>query len=98
FLHAYYHHKSHRSTLYEDQGDGYGYEKGDYCVKTFETSGNETRFSVEQIKEGVYLPEYKVYELKIHGLPFLAAHCYVDEVELDFELDHISKITTVIIP
>ncbi len=55
------------STMYEDAGDGYGYESGDANVKTFIFEGDEVVASLKQEKEGAYNPVYKSYKMVLHG-------------------------------
>ncbi|WMJ74806.1 glycoside hydrolase family 31 protein [Cytophagaceae bacterium ABcell3] len=86
-LHVYYTNKSHKSTLYEDDGDGYGYEKGECVIKSFKTSGAEGSFSVLQGTNGTFEPRYQHYEVVFHGLPFepSAIECDGEGVEFDVE-------------
>ncbi|MFN6946021.1 MAG: glycoside hydrolase family 31 protein [Cytophagaceae bacterium] len=86
-LHAYYDTKSHTSVIFEDGGDGYGYEKGDSVLKSFKTSGNETSFSIQQTFQGEYDPEYAQYELVVHGIPFTPSVCEADGKKLKFSWD-----------
>jgi alpha-glucosidase len=86
FLHIYYNNKPHSSTIYEDAGDGYGYRKGEFSVKTFSADGSDTKFSVRQSMEGNFETEYDHYEATIHGLPFEPKECSMDGEKLDFEI------------
>ncbi|HXA02190.1 MAG TPA: glycoside hydrolase family 31 protein [Cytophagaceae bacterium] len=86
FLHIYYNNKPHTSTIYEDAGDGYGYQNGEFAVKTFNTGGSDTKFTVQQSSEGKFDPEYGYYEATIHGLPFEPEGCSMDGEKLDFEI------------
>jgi alpha-glucosidase len=86
FLHIYYNNKPHNSTLYEDAGDGYGYQNGEFVVKTFNTSGSDTKFTIIQTIEGKFDPEYHHYEATIHGLPFEPNECSVDGEKVNFEI------------
>jgi alpha-glucosidase len=84
-LHAYYNTKSFRSTLYEDAGDDYGYENGQCVVKTFKTGGNDNSFTMMQVIDGPYDPEYSKYDLIVHGLPFKPSVIDVDGENISFE-------------
>ncbi len=68
-LHVYYINGTEKSELYEDAGDGYGYEKGESNLKTFTVTGTEKTFEVAQSKEGKYTPSYSTYKVIFHGLP-----------------------------
>ncbi len=79
FLHIYYTDKSTIvSKQYEDEGDGYEYEQGDYLVKTFEVRGTENSLKVTQSIVGNYKPSYAICKLIFHGVPFLATAIEVD--------------------
>ena len=69
-LHVYYTEDEVTSTLYEDAGDGYGYENNEKCVKTFTVSGDASSLSINQIFEGAYEAEYSSLKVIVHGLPF----------------------------
>jgi alpha-glucosidase len=85
FLHIYYNNKPHKSTMYEDAGDGYGYQTGQFAVKSFKTNGSENSFTVSQAIEGEFIPEYKNYSVTVHGLPFEPNECLVDGSKTSFE-------------
>jgi alpha-glucosidase len=85
FLHIYYNNKPHKSTMYEDAGDGYGYQTGQFAVKSFKTNGSENSFTVSQAIEGEFIPEYKNYSVTVHGLPFEPNECLVDGSRTSFE-------------
>ncbi len=57
------------SELYEDAGDGYGYEQGDSCVRTFTVEKAEKGFSLTQDAAGGYEPTYQNFRVIVHGLP-----------------------------
>ena len=42
------------SQLYEDDGDGYGYVRGEYRLTSFRTAGTSRRLSVELMRDGSY--------------------------------------------
>jgi alpha-glucosidase len=86
FLHIYYNNKPHKSIIYEDAGDGYGYESGEFAVKTFKTNGSETTFSVGQSIAGNFIPEYRNYLVTVHGLPFEPSECMIDGSKINFEI------------
>ncbi len=71
-LHVYYTTGTHTSTLYEDAGEGYGYETGDCSVKKFTVTGTADSLTLEQSIMGSFNPTYKTYRVVLHGLPFIA--------------------------
>lgn len=86
YLHAYYNNKPLTSELYEDAGDGYGYEKGECVLKSFKTSGSENSFSISQTPEGEFNTSYSHYEIIFHGLPFEVKDLSVDGQNIGFEI------------
>ena len=68
------------SHLYEDAGEGYAYQQGNYKLKQFRVEGNAEYLRITQETEGSYEPEYPTYLLRVHGLPF-----EVKDVQLDGE-------------
>src|SRR5690606_14439047 len=77
-LHAYFYAKPCKSVLYEDAGDGYGYEKGEANLRTYKTTGNENNFVIMQSIEGNYKSKYTKFDLTIHGVPFEVKDILVD--------------------
>jgi alpha-glucosidase len=72
-----------RSELYEDAGNGYEYQKGEYRLKTFTTLGNGKDLIIRQAYSGKFTPDYKVYKLKFVGLPFVPTKLWIDDVEAE---------------
>jgi alpha-glucosidase (family GH31 glycosyl hydrolase) len=57
-------------TLYEDAGDGYNYENGDYCETKYDAIGSTTgsSFTVNaRVKPGAYTPASRSYLLRIRA-------------------------------
>lgn len=90
-LHAYYYTKSHTSVVYEDSGDGYGYEQGQYNVRTFNTSGSDNQFVIEHSAQGEFTPTYHSYAVNVHGLSFEPRKCEVDGQEVAFTMENQDK-------
>ncbi|MBX2846012.1 MAG: glycoside hydrolase family 31 protein [Saprospiraceae bacterium] len=67
-----------KSTLFEDKGDGYDYQKGDYSLKEFKVLGTENSLEIYQHKSGGFTTEYGDYELNFFGLPFNVTSISVD--------------------
>jgi len=66
------------SPLFEDAGEGYGYEGNDYSLKTYVTKGSDKQFTLSQTKYGQYADEYHKINIEVAGLPFKAKKCTVD--------------------
>ena len=95
-LHAYYTTAYLESTLYEDPGDGYGYEKGESNVVTFIMSGEseDDMLVMRQSREGNYRPTYSEYKITFHGLTYTPAHIFIDGEEIKGErVDNTIRIT-----
>lgn len=90
-LHAYFNSKSYKSVLYEDAGDGYGYQNKEFNVRSFTTAGNENSFSVTQKVEGAFKPSYESCTLTVHGVPFTVKVCEVDGQSTEFSFDSEAK-------
>ncbi len=86
-LHAYFHSKPYKSVLYEDAGDGYGYEKGEANLRTYKTTGNENNFVLMQSIEGSYKSKYSKFDLTVHGIPFEVKEILVDNEPVPFTYD-----------
>ena len=77
-LHIYYDTKSNSSVIYEDAGDGYGYEKGDSNVKTFKTKGSADKFTIAQDIKGSFKPTYNSYKIILHGFTSKPSEIEID--------------------
>lgn len=78
-------HGEEKSELYEDAGDGYGYEQGQYKHRIFTTNAGPNTFSMVQETTGAYQPTYRSFQVILFGLPFQAGSCVVDGKEVLFE-------------
>lgn len=78
FLHVYFSESRQHSELYEDEGDGYGYLKGDFSVKRFSVFGNKNQMRILQNKYGNYKSETREYHIIVHGLPFKVKQVMID--------------------
>ncbi len=77
-LHVYHKNGAHESTLFEDAGEGYGYEMGNCMVKKFITVGTPESLNLEQTATGMFLASYQTYKIVLHGLPFKISSGIVD--------------------
>ncbi|WP_230471132.1 glycoside hydrolase family 31 protein [Hymenobacter jejuensis] len=82
-LHVYYKNGAESSVLYDDGGEGYGYQEGNSTTRRFTVTGNDNQLTVNQISEGGYQPTYKTYKLIVHGLPFAPATITADGTEVE---------------
>ena len=84
------------SHLYDDQGDGYGYQSTVYSLKKFTLKGDRKQglVSLTQEKEGEYQSEYKYYALQLIGIPFSVTTALIDGESVNFEYDANSQLYT----
>jgi alpha-glucosidase len=76
------------SFLFEDHGDTFAYEQDIYSEKKFIVKGTENSLIIEQGREGLYTPNYELYNYNIVGLPFSVSKITVDDIEVaDYSLD-----------
>ncbi|MCO6478608.1 MAG: glycoside hydrolase family 31 protein [Phaeodactylibacter sp.] len=75
------------SEFYEDAGEGYGYQEGQYKLRTFTVKTGNNNFSIGQEQEGGYRNTYGTFHLTVFGLPFKAKSCRADGQEVSFEQD-----------
>lgn len=81
-LYVYYKNGLETSHLYEDLGEGYGYQEGIFSLKILETEGKNGTFSLRQRKEGTYTPDYKKVKIYLVGFPKFVKKCVVDGAEV----------------
>ncbi|SMO79060.1 glycoside hydrolase family 31 protein [Solitalea koreensis] len=81
-LKTYFSDKPAESVVYEDEGDGFGYQQGVFLEKRFNVNGTNSTFIMKQRIEGLYSPQYDKYHHFIYGLPFRAGRIMVDGNEL----------------
>lgn len=71
FFHVYYTDGDPVSSFqYEDEGEGYAYEDGEFLLKKVKVSGDSQHLRIQQNQEGAFVPTYGTCKLIIHGLPF----------------------------
>lgn len=71
--------------MYEDDGDYYDYEQGNYRRRTFTLTGASSSLTLEQRTEGRYNADYDTFRIIFHGLHFLPAGMVVDGETQMFE-------------
>ncbi len=82
-LHVYFGGENVNSYLYEDEGDGYEYEKGIYNRKRFKTNSTDGSFTLHLKTNGHYEPTYSTYKIMLHGLPFVPGRVIINDKSLD---------------
>lgn len=70
------------SRLYEDAGEGYAQDDGEFSLKIFETEGTEGQFTLRQRREGKWQPPYLLVKIYFVGFPTYVRHCAVDGDEM----------------
>jgi alpha-glucosidase len=85
-LHTYYCKGTVQSSLYDDKGDGYQYQEGQYIYRTFDTKGTDKSFEIYQSSVGDYESDYSTYRLILHGMPFKIKTIQVDGKEVEFDV------------
>lgn len=81
-LYVYYKNGLETSRLYEDAGEGYAYQSGEYRLKTFETEGADGLFVLRQQQEGNWKNSYDTVKIYLVGFPAFVKRCTVDGVEM----------------
>ncbi|MBL7776038.1 MAG: DUF5110 domain-containing protein [Saprospiraceae bacterium] len=81
-LYVYYKDGSENSQLYEDAGEGYAYQKEEFCLRRWQTSGTADTFSLEQEILGAWAPPYEKIKIFLVGFPTFVRQCRVDREAL----------------
>ncbi|GAA4010853.1 glycoside hydrolase family 31 protein [Hymenobacter fastidiosus] len=69
-LHVYFKNGTQASVVYDDGGEGYGYEQGQRTIRRFTVTGTDQGLTLSQEIEGDYQPSFTTYQVVLHGLPF----------------------------
>ena len=85
-LHLYYDRGPVTSELYEDAGDYYEYEQGNYMVRTFTLQGEEKIARLTQRRKGRYNSDYAQLRFILHGWPYAVERIYLDDEPTGFEV------------
>lgn len=75
------------SELYEDQGEGYAYQQGNYKLRVFELKGTSNSLTLLQRTSGNYQETYKSITIHLIGLPFIANQVTIDQEVGPLSLD-----------
>ena len=86
-LHVYFGEGPYTSELYEDSGEYYDYQQGNFMLRTFTVRGDNTSLNIFQLKKGRFNAEYNCFRFVVHGLPFIPVGIEVDgEIEMFDEM------------
>lgn len=99
-LHVYYPYGAEViSYLYEDEGDGYDYQHGEYLRRTFVVSNQPDHLIIRQTRYGDFQPAYMDAKIVLHGLPFVPGKILVDnQLREDLQVQWEGHIPYVILP
>jgi len=86
-LEIYHTDESETSEFYDDGGDGYEYEKGDFNLSTFTVQGDVNSLTIDQRKAWNYESSVTSYQINLKGLPFAINSVLVDGKEVEVEND-----------
>ncbi|TCC92204.1 DUF4968 domain-containing protein [Pedobacter frigiditerrae] len=87
WLNVYYADYEVNSFLFEDHGDTFAYEQDIYLEKKFSVRGDGKNLFIQQATEGLYTPNYELYDYNVIGIPFKISKVFVDDKETDFSID-----------
>ena len=80
---VYYKEGTEKSTIYEDQLEGFDHKKGRYSLRNFRLRGKENELILQQFKDGSFITSYDTFKIQFHGLPFKIAKVEVDNEIVD---------------
>jgi len=78
FIHIYYLNGEKESQFYMDEGQGYGYESGDFSLRNYKVVGTENSLTIQQSIEGDFDLKTKDFTVVLHALPEKAKAAKVD--------------------
>jgi len=82
-LDVYYKKGEEISWFYDDDKNGYAYEKGEYNYSKFSYSGSSNQIDINQSIEGNYEGDLKNFKLNFVGLPSDVSEIHVDDKSYD---------------
>ncbi len=88
WLNVYYADYEVNSFMFEDHGDTFAYEQDIYLEKKFSVKGDGKNLFIQQTTEGLYTPNYELYDYNVIGIPFAISKIFVDDKEItDYLID-----------
>ncbi|MFK8009898.1 MAG: glycoside hydrolase family 31 protein [Saprospiraceae bacterium] len=91
YLHVYYINGENKSQFYLDEGEGYGYEKGESTLRNYIVTGDENKLTISQKIEGNFEGMCQSFKIMIHGLPQDLASAKIGEESLKFSKEKDKK-------
>ncbi|HEY0175989.1 MAG TPA: TIM-barrel domain-containing protein, partial [Pedobacter sp.] len=92
-LNVYYANYEVNSFFFEDHGDTFAYEQDIYSEKKFTVKGSDHQLIIQQKLEGLYTPNYELYNYNLIGIPFGVKKVTVDGMEIkDYFFDDRSSL------
>ncbi|UOY05666.1 glycoside hydrolase family 31 protein [Muricauda sp. SCSIO 64092] len=82
---VYYKEGTEKSTIYEDQLEGFDHKKGRYSLRNFRLRGKANELIIQQFKDGSFTTSYDTLKIQFHGLPFKISRIEVDNEEVDLK-------------
>ena len=73
------------SMLYDDDGDGYEYTKGNHSLRTFKLKGSAEDLVIRQHKSGKFITGYNRFSLRFIGIPFEVGAISIDKEPVAME-------------
>jgi len=87
-LNIYYADYEVNSFFFEDHGDTFAYEQDIYSEKKFIVKGSARHLIIHQKIEGLYTPNYELYNYNLIGIPFGVRKITLDGKEIkDYLID-----------
>lgn len=86
-LDVYFKYGIEKSSVYEDEQDGYDYTKGNYSLRNFKLNGKKNELIIQQFKNGAFITSYNSFKINLIDLPF-----NIKEIEIDNEIVPINKL------
>lgn len=77
-LHVYVSENTCTSELYEDSGDFYDFQQGNFRLRSFVQKSDKNSLSIQQLNKGRFNSEYSNYRIIVHGLSFIPAGFWLD--------------------
>ncbi len=77
-LYVFFKEGAETSRLYDDAGDGYGNDQGQYRLSCFETRGGKGVFTLHHEVEGAWQPAHQRVLIYLVGFPEFVKRCLVD--------------------
>lgn len=84
YLHLYYIKGENNSQFYLDEGEGYGYENGEFTLRNYLVVGDKNKLTISQQREGDFENLCQDFKIIIHALPEDLKNVKVGEETIKF--------------